>query len=376
MVDRADYYIGLMSGTSVDAVDVAIVDLADDKINCIAAHTHPFPSSLRQAVLQLANNETNHIEVLARTDVLLGRVFAEAVQCVLKKAKLKAAQITAIGSHGQTVRHCPHDQIPFTMQIGDPNVIAALTGITTVADFRRKDIAHGGQGAPLAPVFHRALFNQHQPLAVVNIGGMANLTYLPAQPEQPVMGFDTGPGNVLLDQWYHRHHRQPFDRDGAWAATGRCDKLLLQQLLADAYFQQPPPKSTGREYFNLAWLDQALQRLGDVVLPQDVQATLVNLTTQSIADAVKQFIPEVTDVVIAGGGVHNQHLINTLTKQLSHYSVKSIQTYHIDPDALEAMMFAWLAKQTLAKQNLDLTSITGGQRSSILGGILLFLITM
>ncbi|MEM9242752.1 MAG: anhydro-N-acetylmuramic acid kinase [Pseudomonadota bacterium] len=366
MVNK-QYYMGIISGTSVDAVDVAIIDLKD-KIDCVATHTHPFPSSLRQSVLALSHG-TAAIEDLARTDVLLGRLFAEAVNTILNQSGITAGDIHAIGSHGQTVRHYPDNDIPFTTQIGDPNTIAALTGITTVADFRRKDLVYGGQGAPLAPVFHRQLLGHDQAYAVVNIGGMANITYLPTDPQQPILGFDSGPGNVLLDSWYHQHHEGYFDKDGTWAASGKMNDKLLQQFLDDSYFKRSPPKSTGREYFNLNYLSRYLDQTDEKLSPQDVQASLTALTALSIAKAIHNYVGTEIEVVISGGGVYNNHLMSLLQHYLSPCSVKSIADYGVDPDAVEAMAFAWFAAQTLSKSKIDLTAITGSRQSAVLGGI-------
>ncbi|MGA7799640.1 MAG: anhydro-N-acetylmuramic acid kinase, partial [Gammaproteobacteria bacterium] len=260
----AELFIGLMSGTSVDAVDAALVDFSHPMPTLVASHTHPIEPDLRQALLALAEDRIERpVDRLGELDVTVAERFATAVHRLLAQAQVPAAAVTAIGSHGQTVRHRPAGTAPFTLQIGDPNIIAERTGITTVADFRRRDMAAGGQGAPLAPAFHAAVFRDpSEERVIVNIGGMANITVLPADASGTVFGFDTGPGNALLDAWISCHQGTGFDRDGAWAASGQVWPELRERLLADPYFTAPPPKSTGREQFRLEWLDNALAMLG------------------------------------------------------------------------------------------------------------------
>src|SRR3989338_2326693 len=296
-------FIGLMSGTSLDGIDAALVALAEDvPPRLLAARCEPMPAELRERVLALSLPGDNEIDRLGELDVEIGKHFASAPLNVLRDAAIDPRQVTAMGSHGQTIRHRPGANSPFTVQIGDPNTIAELTGITTVADFRRRDMAAGGQGAPLVPAFHDAIFrspNEHR--LVVNIGGMANVTLLPASGDAPVHGFDTGPGNVLLDAWHERHHGSPIDRDGAWARTGSVDPQLLRLLLADRYFAEAPPKSTGRERFSLDWLEDQLATLDLEVTTANVQATLVELTARSIAYAVTRWGVPSGSVYLCGG---------------------------------------------------------------------------
>lgn len=292
--------------------------------------------------------------------------FAAAINQFLQVYNIAPAQIEAIGSHGQNIYHHPHPPYPFTLQIGDPNTIAALTGITTVADFRRKDLAYGGQGAPLVPAFHAEIFRHpHKNRVIVNIGGIANITVLPADPTQPVIGFDTGPGNALLDSWIAKHLEQTHDHDGKWAAQGQYSETLLNALLSDPYFFHPSPKSTGREYFNLNWLKNFLPFTAK---PVDIQATLVELTARSIIDAINKHMLE-GEIFVCGGGAHNAFLMQRLGSLAKNYTVSSTQTLHISPDWIEAMAFAWLAKQTLEKKPGNMPQVTGARQTAILGGI-------
>ncbi|TAK73566.1 MAG: anhydro-N-acetylmuramic acid kinase [Gammaproteobacteria bacterium] len=355
-----ELYIGLMSGTSADGIDAALVDFSQTPPVTIATHYQPYSPALREQILALCVQGENEIHRLGELDVVLGSAFAEAVNHLLQQQSLAPSEIKAIGSHGQTVRHAPSR---FTLQVGDPNTIAAKTGITTIADFRRKDIAHGGQGAPLLPAFHHHLFaTTKTQRVIVNIGGIANVTLL----SSPIIGFDTGPGNVLMDAWIGLHQQQTHDKDGAWAAQGQVHPALLERLLADTYFHLPPPKSTGREYFHLAWLQQYLET---PTPPQDVQATLAELTARSILLSIQKH-QSVGEILICGGGAHNTFLMQRL-QQLAepHYTVDSTQKYGIHPDWVEAIAFAWLARQTLLRQPGNLPSVTGAHQAVILGGI-------
>lgn len=366
-----DYYLGLMSGTSVDGIDAAIVDLSASVPRVVAAYTLPFDPTLRQALLDLAHGQTgNEIEVLGSLDTRLGELFAQAALALLEHNDIPATAIRAIGSHGQTVRHRPSGPAPFTLQIGDPNIVAERTGITTVADFRRRDIAAGGQGAPLVPAFHAMCFrSDKEDRAILNLGGMANLTLLPADPHAPVSGFDTGPGNVLLDAWIDKHHGKTFDSDGAWAARGAPLPALLDALLNDEFFRQSPPKSTGRERFHLDWLEQHLQ--GMSTTPVDVQTTLCVLTARSVAAAIDTWATRTQRMLVCGGGARNAHLMDLLRSYLPNMHVESTAAHGLDPDWIEAAAFAWMAKETLAGRASNVPSVTGARHPVILGGIYL-----
>ncbi|MDG2090895.1 MAG: anhydro-N-acetylmuramic acid kinase [Gammaproteobacteria bacterium] len=363
-------YIGLMSGTSMDAVDCVLADLSDS-MQVIDFINVDIPASLKQNILDLCQESgENQIKALGETDIALGKLFASSVISLLEKNQINAEQIQAIGSHGQTIRHQPPGQSdnPFSIQIADPNTIAALTGITTVADFRKKDIALGGQGAPLLPAFHQRLFKSTETDRIIlNIGGMANITLLRKDDNQ-IKGFDTGPGNILLDSWIQNNLNQNFDSNGDWAASGEFNSELLEFMLDDPYFSTPPPKSTGREYFNKKWIDKVFNDYAKEISPQDVQATLCELTAISIAQEIKKLI-EIGEVIVCGGGARNKHLIKSLTTQLNPFKVSSSNNYDVDSDALEAFAFAWFAKQTLQKNLIDFTSITGSSRPHIMGGI-------
>ncbi|NOZ37626.1 MAG: anhydro-N-acetylmuramic acid kinase, partial [Gammaproteobacteria bacterium] len=361
------YYIGLMSGTSLDAVDAALVCFNDQHCELQQQLALPIAEDIRQQALSLLYPGNNELARLCRLDVQLGHLFAEAVQTLLLQADLDRSTISAIGSHGQTLRHYPDDEFPTSLQIGDPNIIAEQTGITTVADFRRRDA--GGQGAPLVPAFHQAMLqDSHHDRVIVNIGGIANITVLAKDRNKPVIGFDTGPGNALLDSWTQQHLRQTHDKEGQWAAGGTCQQALLDTLVNDPYFRQPPPKSTGRESFNLQWLEKSLQNFPNLK-PQDIQTTLVELTAKTIAQAILKYSPDTEQVLICGGGGHNNFLMQRLAANLPEQTIQSTAIAGIDPDWVEAMAFAWLAKQTLDGQAGNLPSVTGAQHSLILGGI-------
>jgi anhydro-N-acetylmuramic acid kinase len=357
-----ELFIGLMSGTSADGIDAVLVDFTAPQPKFIAGLYSPFPPDLRQMILNLCQPGEDEINRLGDLDVLLGKRFAETINTLLEKNQITPQQVRAIGSHGQTIRH--HPQRGFTLQVGDPNIITAETGITTIADFRRRDIAHGGQGAPLVPAFHQHILgSKHTHRAVVNIGGIANITLLPAD-STSTLGFDTGPGNTLMDAWIEKNLQQRCDENGAWAAQGSVNQELLETLLNDEYFKLPAPKSTGREYFNLPWLEKhSLQHLPIV----DVQATLTALTAHSIINAIHHHLPN-SEILICGGGVHNQYLMQQLA-QLTTNPIASTKKLGVDPDWMEAMAFAWLAKQTLDGKPGNIAAVTGAKRATILGGI-------
>jgi anhydro-N-acetylmuramic acid kinase len=294
--------------------------------------------------------------------------FSQAANQLLSEAGCAAKDIKAIGSHGQTVRHRPELTYPFTLQIGDPNIIAANTGITTIADFRRMDMAHGGQGAPFAPAFHHQFFSSaSEPRAVVNLGGIANVTLL--QPRQSPLGFDTGPANTLMDQWITQHKSLDYDKDGLWASSGEVIEELLDALLTEDYFTQTAPKSTGCEYFNMNWVIQKTQNLElNQFAPEDVQRTLLQLTVNTVTEAIKEQMPN-GQVYLCGGGAHNPLLKQELQNKLPNLKVSSTEKLGVAPDWVEAMTFAWFASKTLNQQPIALNSITGAHQNSILGGI-------
>lgn len=366
-----ELYIGLMSGTSLDAIDAVITDLSTPRPTVVYARTVPFNQSLRDDCLAfIAGVGQDSAGQLCELDLALGKAFAAAVLELVEASGVDIQTIVAIGSHGQTLLHKPDGKQRFTLQSGDPNQIAALTGITTVADFRRRDMAVGGQGAPLAPAFHNAVFRDStEDRVVVNIGGMANITVLPAAPDIPVTGFDTGPGNVLLDSWYGKNNDKAFDRNGHWSAQGNVNRELLEQMRAEEFFRLAPPKSTGRELFNINWLDRQLVMMGASVPPQDVQATLCELTATTIASALVEHAPSTRRLLVCGGGVHNADLMTRLQNRLPNVIVEPTDACGIPADWVEAIAFAWLAKQTLEGKPGNLPSVTGAQQSVVLGAI-------
>jgi anhydro-N-acetylmuramic acid kinase len=359
-------YVGLMSGTSVDAIDAALVDFSGGKHRLVTHLSHAIKPSLKAEILALCHQQYPPLDLLGSVDRDLGLAFAEATDALLKLAGVPSKHVVAIGSHGQTVRHRPdqRDGGPFTMQIGDPNIIAFHTGIATVADFRRMDMAAGGQAAPLAPLFHRAFFGQGDNLSVVNIGGISNVTHLSSN---STSGYDVGPGNVLMDAWIKRHQGVEYDRDGSWALSGSVSKDLLTLLLKHPYLALPYPKSTGREEFNLEWLDERLALLSDQPDADDVQATLLLFTARCIAqELVKQPCQR---LLVCGGGARNSALMATIARELKDVDVRSTDDFGIAPEWVEACGFAWLAQQRMAKQTLSLGAITGSQQSVLLGGV-------
>jgi anhydro-N-acetylmuramic acid kinase len=368
MPSSESLFVGLISGTSLDGVDTVVVDLSSHPPHLLASHVEPYSSQLRTSLRALCQPGKNEIDRMGELDRQVGFTFASACQTLLKKTGLTPQQITAIGSHGQTIRHRPDAGNPFTVQIGDPNTIAELTGITTVADFRRRDMALGGQGAPLVPALHRALFQQPGKRRIIlNLGGIANITCLPETVTQPVTGYDTGPASTLLDRWIEKHQAVRLDHQGAWARGGRINENLLNDLLADPYFRLPPPKSTGSEYFSLDWL---LRRLdGHELSAVDVQATLVELSAVTVAGAIIHEGYEKAEVLVCGGGVHNRYLLERLASQLDAASLQPTSAYGVDPDWVEAITFAWLAKRTLDGLSGNLASVTGAERDVVLGGI-------
>ncbi len=363
----SDYYIGLISGTSIDGVDCALVQFENEQPQLQATHFKPSDADLREKILQLCTGTQIDLELYGQIDVEIGRLFAVATNELLEKTALEKSAIRAIGSHGQTVYHHPLGKFPFTLQLGDPNSIAALTGITTVADFRRRDMAAGGEGAPLAPLLHRNCFaSSSHDRVVLNVGGIANITVL--NKDGQCCAFDTGPANVLMDYWIEKHKQQTFDNNGDWARTGKINQALLKSLLDEAYFSKPIPKSTGRELFNANWLKDKLQQVGEPIAEEDVQATLLALTVNTIVSAI-QSVASPQQVYVCGGGAHNSALMQALQQSLADCTVETSSAAGIDPDWVEAIAFAWMAKQAMEGHRIDTSAFTGASETVILGGI-------
>ncbi len=367
-MSKTELYLGLISGTSADGIDVALARFDESVTDCLAAQTVPMPTDLHDAILQLGQGQdTVEVDFLGHIDARLGEVFAEAALSLLQKMAIAPSAITAIGSHGQTLRHRPDQPWPFTLQLADPARIAECTGIQTIADFRRSDLAAGGQGAPLAPAFHTAVFSRPGiSRAVLNLGGIANLTLLPAD-TAPIRGFDSGPANGLLDAWCQRHTGHPYDRNGCLAKQGQALPSLLRSMLDDPYFARPPPKSTGREYFNLDWLNAHLA--GSPASVMDVQATLLELSVQATTQALACYASDLQEVLACGGGVHNPVLMQRLRQALAPAQLMTTAELGVDPDFVEALAFAWLARQRLRGLPGNLPTVTGAHGRRQLGAI-------
>jgi len=365
-----DLYIGLMSGTSIDGIDAALVSFENSTTQLVDFFYQPFDEELKVIIHKFSQAQSSiTLTEYGVLDTRLGHLFADTVNNLLLTAKIAPSTIKAIGSHGQTIHHCPDLATPFSLQIGDPNIIAEKTGITTVADFRRRDIACGGQGAPLVPAFHQKIFSDFNlNRCIVNIGGIANITVLPALKTAPatIIGFDTGPGNTLMDQWIQQHQKIGFDKNGSWAKTGNIQYELIKRLKQDPYFLTPPPKSTGKEYFSLDWLQKYIT---DKHYPaENIQASLCYLTAITICEAIQKYAPKTEEVLLCGGGTHNQYL-KTLIEANLNCKIASTLTYGIHPDHVEAIAFAWLARQTIHNLPGNLKEVTGANHPAVLGGI-------
>lgn len=363
---KSGHFIGVMSGTSLDGIDVVLAAINENVVAQQASLSYPIPIALKEDILAICQGQQLTLSQFGRLDTRLGRLFADAVLTLMRQEKLQAADIIAIGCHGQTVWHEPTGEAPHTLQIGDNNQIVAKTGVTVVGDFRRRDIALGGQGAPLVPAFHHALLaHPVERRIVLNIGGIANLSLL--APGVPVRGYDTGPGNMLMDAWIWRQCGKPYDKDAQWASEGKVLLPLLQNMLSDPWFALPAPKSTGREYFNYGWLEQHLARFSGL-RAQDVQATLVELTAVTIAEQV-MLSGGCERLLVCGGGARNPLLMARLAALLPGTEVSTTDAAGISGDDMEALAFAWLAWRTMSGLPGNLPSVTGASEASILGAI-------
>lgn len=365
----SELYIGLMSGTSLDGVDAVLADFSESKCTVTQHTSAPLAPELRAELLRLNTSGTDELHRAALAANALVRTYAHAVKALLEHSAVPASAIRALGAHGQTVRHRPQafDGTGYTLQLNNPALLAELTGMTVVADFRSRDVAAGGQGAPLVPAFHQCMFARPgETMLVLNIGGISNLSVLGADTQ--VLGFDCGPGNALMDFWCQRHTGQPFDRGGAWAASGKVLPDLLAQMLAEPYLHEPPPKSTGRDLFNPTWLDAQLAAQG-AAAPQDVQATLTELTANACAISVRSYGKESKHLAVCGGGAFNQHLMQRLQVLLPQVAVQATDAYGLPAQQVEAAAFAWLARQTLLGATGNLESVTGARGARVLGAI-------
>jgi anhydro-N-acetylmuramic acid kinase len=356
-----------MSGTSMDGIDAVLLEIAGDGMRVRAAAHRAWPDDLKARLRAAAEApQAVGLHELGALDSAVAAANSTATSGLLDAARVPAEQIRAVGSHGQTILHQPRAVPAFTMQIGDPNIMAELLGIDIVADFRRRDVAAGGEGAPLAPAFHLAAFgSQHETRAVLNLGGIANVTVL--DPARPVLGFDTGPGNCLMDAWMRRNFNQPFDRHGAWAASGKVDAALLARLLTEPYLARPAPKSTGRDLFSDSWL--AAHLAASTLAANDVQATLSELTARSVADALENLPTRPVRLLVCGGGIHNVALLQRLASLLPAMKVQSTADYGIAPEQVEGAAFAWLAHRHVTHATANLPSVTGARHAVPLGGL-------
>lgn len=360
-----DLFVGVISGTSMDGIDLAVLRNATSPA-IEAGHTAPFTETLRNALAELAYGRVQDLDSLGAAHAALGDAIGAAILSFLNDLGLEPGKIRAIGSHGQTVRHRPEGDQAFSLQIGDPNRIAERTGIDTIADFRGRDIAAGGQGAPLVPMFHQALFGgATADRAVLNIGGIANLTLLSPNAERPLSGFDTGPGNALLDAWVQQRTGQSFDTGGAWSAGGAVAPALLKELAKDPYFALPPPKSTGKEHFNIGWFESRIAGVD----PRDVQATLAQLSADTIATALLRWGSATGDVIVCGGGRLNHDLMRRLAQALPDHSVEPSEALGLSGDWIEAAAFAWLAARHIAGQPGNSAEVTGATGRRVLGAL-------
>jgi anhydro-N-acetylmuramic acid kinase len=356
-------YVGVMSGTSLDGVDAVVTDFSGAPPRTLAFATLDYPDALRERLMALSHEGSDSLEAAGRASLELADLYAQVVQDALRKAGVAPKDVRAIGVHGQTVRHRPDPG--FTLQLNDPARVAERCGIDVVADFRRRDMAAGGQGAPLVPAFHEAVFGDpRRSRAIVNIGGIANVTWL--APGRPTVGFDCGPGNVLMDAWVQRHLGARFDQDGRWAASGHADEAFLARLLGEPYLGLPPPKSTGRELFGEDWLEP---RLPKSARAEDVQATLADFTARTIVDAIDRACPGTAEIYLAGGGARNAHLVSRLRALAGGRPVEPTDTLGVPTQHVEAVAFAWLAMKCVAREPIDMTAITGAKGPRILGAV-------
>jgi len=359
------YYVGIMSGTSLDGIDAVLTDFNSQPPSLLNTFYQPYDKNLRRQILDLHQSGNNELHLAAMLSNKLAHCYAKTVISLLNKHKIKSQSVTAIGCHGQTVRHYPQSETGYSIQLGNASLLAELTGITVVADFRSRDIAAGGQGAPLVPAFHQLLFQDPEiNRVIVNIGGISNITSLASNTK--VVGFDCGPGNLLMDSWCQRHLGTTYDENGTWAESGKTIPELLEKFMSLKFFSIPPPKSTGREMFNLSWLENYLS--GNEK-PEDVQATLLQLTSTAITDAILTWFPDTTEIYLCGGGARNLALTSKIQISLPGKKVAPTDELGTNADWLEAFAFAWLAKQAIQGVPSSLPSVTGAKGERILGAI-------
>lgn len=356
------YYIGLISGTSMDGIDAALVDVDTNQL--ISGITYPYSEPVYQFLLEMAAENQPSLHAVFQLNAMIGKAFATAANELLLKAGINKKQITAVGSHGQTLKHEVLAPAPYSLQLGCGHVIAELTGLPVVADFRTRDMVNNGQGAPLAPIYHQEIFKHvPPPLAVVNIGGISNISFINEQ-GIVVGGYDTGPGNCLMDLWVKKHFDKIYDENGDWAANGKVMQYMLDAMLNDPYFKKMPPKSLDKAYFADAWLKAFLPV---ACKNEDIQATLLALTAKTISNEVIRHTTNIQTIILCGGGAHNQALVAAIARELSGHEVKTASSIGVNGDYIEAMMIAWLAHQTINGTAVDLNLITGAKKPAVLG---------
>lgn len=362
-----EFYIGLMSGTSIDAIDAVLMDFSASNTHIVSSYSQPIDSQLRDEINSLIAARKLPKEY-KKLDKQFAQASSNAVTKLLAQTSINTSEIIAIGSHGQTVFHDPKGIPPISVQIGDPQIIANLSNIPAVGNLRQADIDAGGQGAPLACAYHaEVLQNTNDERVILNLGGIANITKLPSDKQEPVIGFDTGPANTLMDAWSQKHLNKPFDQDGNWAKSGKANLDLLERMLEDSYFAALPPKSTGREHYNLDWIQYYLDSYGVSIPPEDIQATLLAVSTHSIADSIDTSCPQSTQVLLCGGGSENKYFVEQLARALENKPIQSTEAYGIPPKWMEAMAFAWLAKQHVENKPGNIPSVTGADKPVKLG---------
>jgi anhydro-N-acetylmuramic acid kinase len=363
----SELFIGIMSGTSADSVDTVLLSISEEEIKSLGSYSHPIPEKVKHSIYELVNSTNLDKENLKALDIDLGEIFAEAVNELLIQEGVSSKTIQAIGSHGQTIKHSPNLPVPFSLQIGNAQLLANLTGIRTVSDFRSDDISAGGQGAPITPIFNNHAFSSDNKRVIINIGGIANITLL--DPTTSMVGYDTGPGNCLMDSWTRENGLGNYDEGGKWAKSGKVNPLLLAVMLEDNYFKEKNPKSTGPDFFNLKWVRKSIDKSGENLNPEDLQSTLLELTVKSLTGELKALgISEPDGLYFCGGGIHNKYLMERIEKEIG-WKIYTTSDIGIDPNYLEATSFAWFSEQRIKGKKFDLSRITGSKREVFLGKI-------
>ena len=359
-------FIGLMTGTSADSLDCAAINCKGEEIEILGLRNFDIPKHLKKEILELSIRSEINESSLSLLDRELGEFFCDSINAFLTLISIDASRVEAIGSHGQTIKHEPKSRNPFSLQIGDPQLVSDNLGITTIGHFRNDDIAAGGQGAPLSPVFHNEVFNNHKEnRIIINIGGITNISLLG---DDKLIGFDTGPGNCLMDSWNRKNGQGDYDQDGKWAKSGNVIQSLLDNMMNDNYFLLDYPKSTGPDYFSLTWLEMHLKNINKELEPKDIQATLAEMTAQSLLNSLSKLDVFEDEIYFCGGGIHNKYLLERISRGLNK-KCKTTQEIGVDPDYLEAICFAWLAKKRLDEVKFDLEDITGSKGAVYLGRI-------